>query len=249
MAGTSPGGEHIVKSYDQELEHLDNDIIKMGGLTESQIARAVDAVVGRDPGLAAKVIGDDDRIDEINYEIDIQATRLLALRQPMAQDLRQIVAALKISSDLERIGDYAANIAKRSIALASAAPVPPTSSISRMSRMAQEMVQKVLDAYIARDAGKALEVWHADETLDNMYTSMFREALTYMMEDPRRITICANLLFIAKNVERIGDHVTNVAETIHFLVHGERMRGDRPKGKSPDDFGAAPGAPGEAGGR
>lgn len=234
MTGNNQAGDHIVKSYDQELEQLNNDIIKMGGLTEAQIARAVEAVVRRDPDLASRVIADDDLVDDINYTIDTHAMRLLALRQPMAQDLRHIVAALKISSDLERIGDYAANIAKRSVTLAGAAPVPPVHSIPRMSRMAQQMINEVLDAYIARDVDKALDVWHADETLDNVYTSLFREALTYMMEDPRSISLCTHLLFIAKNIERIGDHVTNVAETIYFLVHGERMRETRPKGAGPE---------------
>ena len=150
----------------------------------------------------------------------------------MALDLRHIVAALKISADLERIADYAANISKRAITLSSEAPVPPVHSIPRMSRMAQQMVKDVLDAYIARDVDKAIKVWHADETLDNAYTSMFREALTYMMEDPRSISMCTHLLFIAKNIERIGDHVTNISETIYFLVHGDRMRETRPKGGS-----------------
>ena len=230
MSGNTQTGEHIVKSYDLELQQLNNDLIKMGGLAETQIARAVESVVQRDPDLATRVVIDDDLIDDMNHEINIQTTRLMALRQPMAQDLRLIVAALKISSDLERIGDYAANIAKRANWLVSTAPVPPVHSIPRMSRLAQQMVKEVLDAYIARDVDQAIDVWHADETLDDAYTSIFREALTYMMEDPRRISACTHLLFIAKNIERIGDHVTNVAETIYFLVHGERLREARPKG-------------------
>ncbi len=234
MITNTQAGEHIVKSYDQELESLNNDIVKMGGLTETQIARAVEAVVRRNPELALRVVDDDDLIDDLNYEIDIQTTRMMALRQPMAQDLRQIVGALKIASDLERIGDYAANIAKRAVSLTSSAPVPPVQSIPRMSRMAQHMVKEVLDAYVARDADQAIRVWHADETLDGMYTSLFREALTYMMEDPRQISVCTHLLFIAKNIERIGDHVTNVAETIYFVVHGERLRATRPKGGGPE---------------
>lgn len=234
MASNPQAGDHIVKSYDEELEQLNNDLVKMGGLTEAQIASAIEAVVRRDPDLALRVIGDDEMVDELNYQIDIQTTRLLALRQPMALDLRQIVAALKISSDLERIGDYASNIAKRSITLSGAAPVAPVHSIPRMSRMAQQMIKEVLDAYIARDSDKAMEVWHSDETLDRVYTSMFREALTYMIEDPRSISICTHLLFIAKNIERIGDHVTNIAETIYFLVHGERMRDARPKSSELD---------------
>ncbi len=230
MATNQTSGGHIVKSYDEELEHLNNDIIKMGGLTETQIARSIESVVKRDPELAVRVVADDELVDDLNYQIDIQTTRLLALRQPMALDLRHIVAALKISADLERIADYAANISKRAITLSSAAPVAPVHSIPRMSRQAQQMLKDVIDAYIARDVEKAVTVWHADETLDIMYTSLFREALTYMIEDPRSISICAHLLFIAKNIERIGDHVTNIAETIYFLVHGDRMRESRPKG-------------------
>lgn len=232
MAVKPHAGDHIVKSYDEELEHLNNDIIKMGGLTEAQISRSIESVVKRDPDLANRVIADDELVDDLNYQIDLQTIRLLALRQPMALDLRHIVAALKISADLERIADYAANISKRAITLSSEAPVPPVHSIPRMSRMAQQMVKDVLDAYIARDVDKAIKVWHADETLDNAYTSMFREALTYMMEDPRSISMCTHLLFIAKNIERIGDHVTNISETIYFLVHGDRMRETRPKGGS-----------------
>lgn len=232
MAANPQAGDHIVKSYDEELEQLNNDIIKMGGLTEAQIARSIESVVKRDPDLASRVVADDELVDELNYQIDIQTTRLLALRQPMALDLRQIVAALKISADLERIADYAANISKRAITLSSAAPVPPVHSVPRMSRQAQQMVKEVLDAYIARDVEKAVAVWQSDEMLDNMYTSLFREALTYMIEDPRSISMCTHLLFIAKNIERIGDHVTNISETIYFMVHGDRMRASRPKGGS-----------------
>ena len=232
MATTPRAGGHIVKSYDEELEQLNNDIIKMGGLCEVQIARSIESVVKRDPDLATRVVADDELVDELNYDIDIQTMRLLALRQPMALDLRHILSALKISADLERIADYAANNSKRAITLSSAAPVPPVHSIPRMSRQAQQMVKDVLDAYIARDVEKAVSVWHADETLDNMYVSLFREALTYMIEDPRSISMCTHLLFIAKNIERIGDHVTNIAETIYFLVHGDRMRESRPKGGS-----------------
>ena len=231
MANSIPTpGDHIVKSYDQELEHLDKDIVRMGGLAESQITRAVEAVVQRNPELAQEIMSDDDLIDDLNHEIDIKATRLLALRQPMAQDLRQIVAALKISSDLERIGDYAANIAKRSITLSAAPPAGPVQSIPGMSKLAQQMLKTVLDAYIARDADQAIEAWHADETLDNAYANVFQEALQ-VIQNPRHVAVCTQILFIAKNVERIGDHVTNVAETIYFLVHGERLRTARPRGR------------------
>jgi len=222
--------KHIVKSYDDELQHLNRTIVEMGGATEAQIERAIEAVVKRDPDLAGRIVEDDDKVDELNYQVDVQAMRLLALRQPMALDLRTIVAALKISADLERIADYAANIAKRAIPLSQVAPMRPVHTVPRMARLAQRMLKDVLDAYVERDAEKAVRIWHADEEVDEMYVSLFRELLTYMMEDPRRITPCAHLIFIAKNLERIGDHITNVCETIYFLVHGARLREDRHKG-------------------
>ncbi len=226
--------EHIVKSYDEELKDLNDTIARMGGLTEVQIARAIEALVNRDPDLAKRVADSDEEVDELNHEIDIKATRILALRQPMALDLRNAVGVLKIASDLERIADYAANIARRSIALSEVAPVRPAHSIPRMGRLVQQMIKDVLDAYIERNADKAMVVWTSDREVDEMYTSLFRELLTYMMEDPRSITPCTHLLFIAKHIERMGDHVTNVAETIHFLVHGTRMRAARPRGRTRD---------------
>ncbi len=225
MAGT-----HIVKSYDDELQHLNRALVEMGGATEAQIEAAIEAVIKRDPDRAQSIIREDDKIDALYFQIDAQATRLLALRQPMAADLRAIVAALKISADLERIADYAANIAKRAIPLAQVSPMRPVHTVPRMSRLGQRMLKDVLDAFIERDVDQAVRVWHADEEVDEMYVSLFRELLTYMMEDPRRITPCTHLLFIAKNLERIGDHITNIAETIYFLVEGTRMRADRPKG-------------------
>lgn len=234
METSHVGGEHIVKAYDEELENLNNAIIELGGVTEVQIADAIEAVMKRDTDLAVTVIQNDDRADELNYQVDIQATRLLALRQPMALDLRTIVAALKISADLERIADYAANIAKRSIPLSEAEPVRPVHVIPRMSRLASQMIKDVLDAFVQRDVEKAVAVWNADKEVDEMYTSLFRELLTYMMENPRNITPCTHLLFIAKNLERIGDHVTNISETIHFLVKGTRMNETRPKKDLPE---------------
>jgi phosphate transport system protein len=223
-------GTHIVKSYDDELQYLNRALVEMGGATEAQIEAAVAAVVRRDAESAQAIIANDDKIDALYYEIDALAMRLLALRQPMAVDLRAILAALRISGDLERIGDYAANIAKRAIPLASAAPMRPMHTVPRMSRIASRMLKDVLDAYVERDVDKAVRVWAADEEVDEMYVSLFRELLVYMMEDPRHITPCTHLLFIAKNLERIGDHITNVAETIHYLVTGTRMRTGRPKG-------------------
>jgi phosphate transport system protein len=221
--------EHIIKSYDQELTRLDNIVAEMGGTAESQLALAMEALVKRDADLAAKVIESDAQVDELEREIESLVVRLLALRQPMARDLRQIIAALKISTDLERIGDYATNVAKRSIALDQIPPVRPVYALPRMARLAGAMIKDVLDAYVERDADKALAVWLRDEELDEMYTSLFRELLTYMIEDPRNITAGTHLLFMAKNLERIGDHTTTVAETLYFLVNGTPMQQVRPK--------------------
>ena len=221
--------EHIIKSYDQELHRLDNIITEMGGLVESQLASSMEAVMKRDADLAAGVIESDTKVDELEREVESLVVRLLALRQPMARDLRQIVAALKIATDLERIGDYATNVAKRSIALDQLTPVKPVYALPRMGRLGGSMIKDVLDAYVERDADKALAVWLRDEELDEMYTSLFRELLTYMIEDPRNISAGTHLLFMAKNLERIGDHTTNIAETLYFLVHGTPMTQVRPK--------------------
>ena len=222
--------EHIIKSYDEELQRLDNTIAQMGGLAETQLGAAIEAVIKRDGDIATEVIEGDVQVDTLERDIESLVTRLLALRQPMARDLREVFAALKIGSDLERICDYAANVAKRSIALNQTPPVKPVYAIPRMGRLCQAMIKDVLDAYVERDADKALAVWLRDEELDEMYTSLFRELLTYMIEDPRNITACTHLLFIAKNLERIGDHTTNVAETLYFLVHGTPLAQVRPKG-------------------
>jgi phosphate transport system protein len=236
--------EHTVKSYDDELKNLNQTIAQMGGLAEAQLQSAIEALVRRDSDLAAQVVQSDARIDELEHQISIMAVRMLALRQPMAQDLREVVAALKISSDLERIGDYAANVAKRAIALSHTPPIQPANGIPRMARLAQQIIKDVLDAYIEHDADKALEVWQRDEEVDEMYTSLFRELLTYMMEDPRNISPCTHLLFIAKNIERIGDHATNIAETIHFLVLGRPIEALRPKGDNTSFSVVEPPAPG-----
>jgi phosphate transport system protein len=222
--------EHIVKSYDEELRKLSNTITEMGGLAESQLAGAIDAVVRRDSELAGNVVEGDAKVDQLQQDLDNLAVRMLALRQPMARDLREVFAALKIGSDLERICDYAANVAKRSIALNQAPPVRPVYALPRMAHLAQLLVKDVIDAYVARDADKAYAVWIRDAELDEMYSSLFRELLTYMMEDPRNISACTHLLFMAKNIERIGDHATNIAEDLYYLVHGTRIAEARPKG-------------------
>jgi phosphate transport system protein len=216
--------EHIIKSYDEELRRLNNAITQMGGLAESQLSAAIEAVVKRDSDLAATVVQGD------AHDVDGLVVRLLALRQPMARDLREILSALRIAADLERICDYAANVAKRSIALNQAPPVRPVYALPRMARLAETLTKDVLDAYVERDADRALVVWARDEELDEMYSGLFRELLTYMMEDPRNITACTHLLFMAKNIERIGDHATNIAETVYFLVHGKPLTQARPKG-------------------
>jgi len=222
--------DHIVKSFDEELKQLSNIIAEMGGLAEAQVDRAVESLVRRNSELAAQVVQDDKRIDGLETEVAQMTVRMLALRQPMAQDLREVVAAIKIASDIERIGDYAKNIAKRAIVLSSVAPMKPAASIPRMSRLALQIIKDVLDAYIEKDAEGARAAWRRDEEVDEMYNSVFREMLTYMMEDPRNIGPCTHLLFIAKNIERIGDHATNVAEIVYYLVHGRSLDEERPKG-------------------
>ena len=221
--------DHILKSYDEELNKLQNTLISMGGMAESQVAAAIQSVMRRDSELAAEVVEGDARVDMLETEVDALVVRLLALRQPMARDLREIISALKIASDLERICDYAANVAKRSIALNQAPVAKPALAIPRMGKLAQILIKDVLDAYVHRDADKAMQVWLGDEELDELYTSLFRELLTYMMEDPRSITAGTHLLFMAKNIERIGDHATNIAETIYFLIHGTPLKETRPK--------------------
>lgn len=224
--------EHTVRSYDEELAHLNTLIARMGGLAEAQLEGAINALSRRDSDLASKVIASDAKVDELEHEVHAFTVRLLALRQPVAQDLRAIVGALKISGDLERIADYAANVAKRSLVLNQLPPVKPTAGIPRLGRLVQEIVKDVLDAYVEQDDEKAIKVWKQDEEVDDMYTGLFRELITYMMEDPRNITACIHLMFIAKNIERIGDHATNIAETIHFLVQGTPILAERPKGST-----------------
>lgn len=225
-------GEHTVRSYDDELSHLTNLISRMGGLAEAQLDGALQALVKRDSELAGKVIASDTKVDELEQEVHSFTVRLLALRQPVGHDLRAVLAALKVSGDLERIADYAANVAKRALVLNQVPPVKPTAGMPRLGRLVQEILKEVLDAFVEQDKDKAIKVWKQDEEVDDMYTGLFRELITYMMEDPRNITPCIHLTFIAKNIERIGDHATNIAETIHFLVQGAPIREVRPKGGS-----------------
>jgi phosphate transport system protein len=221
--------QHIVKTFDDDLRKLNEIITRMGGLAETQLASAIRVVQEHDSDLALRVVEADAKVDDLEREADSFVVQLLALRQPMASDLRAIVAALKISSDLERIADYATNVAKRMVALAQSPQVRPAYGIPHMGRLALSMIKDVLDAYQALDAEKAVAVWESDEELDEAYNSLFRELLTYMMEDVRSISTCAHLLFMAKNIERIGDHATNIAENVYFMVHGEPLLDARPK--------------------
>ncbi|MDX2234979.1 MAG: phosphate signaling complex protein PhoU [Hyphomonadaceae bacterium] len=221
--------DHIVKAYGEALDLLSGDVARMGGLAESQVNDAISAVIRRDTGLAQEIIARDHKVDAAHKSVEKRCTSLLALRQPMASDLREVMAAWKISSDLERVGDLAKNIAKRTLVINQSDPIQLTRSIERMGRMAASHLKQVLDAYSSREVAPALAIWFQDEDIDAHYNSLFRELLTYMMEDPRTIGPCAHLLFIAKNIERIGDHSTNIAETVHYLVTGEEIASERPK--------------------
>ena len=212
--------EHIVHSYDEERDRLTGEILRMGNMAAAQLEAALDVVERRDDSAARRVIDNDDAIDVLEKEISEDVMKL-ALRGPMARDLREILAALKVSSDIERIGDYAANVAKRSLALNQSPALPITRGLKGLSRIAARQLREVLVAYQASDAEAAQQIRENDAELDQMYTGLFRELLTYMMEDARAITPCTHLLFMAKNIERIGDHVTNIAENIWFLVHGD----------------------------
>ena len=226
----SDSPEHIVKSFEQELIRLRTLTTDMGGMVERQVALACDAVLNRDADAAGQAVEADPNVDALEREAEQFVIRLLALRQPVAQDLRQIVATLKITGELERIGDYAKNVAKRSLVLDQFNVPFPMSGLAHMSQMVQESLKAIIDALGDNDAERAVEVWRSDEAIDAIYNALFRELITYMMEDPRNITPCTHLLFIAKNLERIGDHATNIAEMVYYAVKGEPMPEGRPKG-------------------
>lgn len=221
--------EHIVKAFTEQLETLSSTVAQMGGLVEAQLADAVDAIAKRDSKLGEKVISGDPQVDQLQHTIEGLAQKLLALRQPMAVDLRETLAAIKIASELERIGDLAKNVAKRALVLNREPPIRLTQSLARMGRAAQSQLKLVLDSYSDRDAEGAETVWRNDGEIDEIYNSLFRELLTYMMEDPRTIGLCTHLLFVAKNIERAGDHATNIAETVYHMVKGGHLATDRPK--------------------
>ena len=222
--------DHISSAYDAELQDLRRNVSEMGGVAEKMLTEATDALVRRDTPLAQAVIGADARLDVLQRETEEQAILTLVRRQPMAIDLRETVAAIRTSGDLERIGDLAKNIAKRVMAVSGQfQPQKIVVGVQHMSDLALGQLKDVLDAYAQKDNRAALDVWQRDGAIDALYTSLFRELLTYMMEDPRNITFCTHLLFAAKNIERIGDHTTNIAETVHYLVTGENLAGERPK--------------------
>lgn len=221
--------DHIVRSYDEQLRRLRDMVARMGGLAERQVHDATQALVRRDVQLAAEVVGRDAALDALEREVEAFCIRILATRQPMASDLRFIVAAMKVSHDLERIGDYARNGAKRSIVVAQQPQIGSLNGFIRMSQLVQENLKLAIDALVNDDAEAAERVWGADEPVDDVYNGIFREMLTHMMEDPRNITAATHLLFIAKNLERIGDHATNIAETVHYAVRGDTLPEDRPK--------------------
>ena len=222
--------QHTVKAYGDELNQLTAEVARMGGLAEAQVADAVDSVARRDVALARAVVDRDARLDAMHRDIERKAIRLIALRQPVASDLRRTLAAMKLAVDLERTGDLAKNIAKRGLILAEGEPMPPlTRSIERMGKLVSMRLRDVLDSYAAAEIDRAVAVWNTDDEVDEHYNALFRELLTYMMGDPRTITAGTHLLFMAKNLERIGDHATNIAETIYYEITGQEFTGERPR--------------------
>ncbi|MFC5067436.1 phosphate signaling complex protein PhoU [Flaviflagellibacter deserti] len=223
--------QHTSKEFDEDLKSLSEMIAEMGGLAEQLVGESISALLSRDLAAAQRIIERDRVIDSLQHAVEEKAVLTIAKRQPMAVDLREVVAALRVSNDLERIGDLAKNIAKRVVALEGQLQPPKLAGgVDHMGELVLGQLKEVLDAYSRRDATRALQVWKRDGEIDAIYTSLFRELLTYMMEDPRNIGFCTHLLFCAKNIERIGDHATNIAETIHYLAVGEPLIDERPKG-------------------
>ena len=226
----SESAEHLVKSFGTDLKQLRDMLTEMGGIVESQLAMAAQAILNRDADIAMRAVEEDPKVDALEREIEQFVIQMLALRQPMAGDLRRVVAALKITGDLERIGDYAANVAKRSVVLGQYNLPYSLAGLAHMATLVQEQLKSIMDALGNSDTAKAVEVWRSDRVVDDIYNALFRELITYMMEDPRNITPCTHLLFIAKNLERVGDHTTNIAETVYYAVEGEPIPDVRPKG-------------------
>ena len=224
--------DHTVKAYDKELDMLGRQIAEMGGIAEKMLIDAMDALANTDITLAHQVVATDQRLDALQHEIEEQAILTIARRQPMAIDLREIIGAIRVAGNLERVGDLAKNIAKRSVKIGLEARVPRAIiGLKHMNDFATELMKDVLDAYAQRDVERARAVWERDMELDALEESVFRDLPTHMMEDPRNISLCAHLLFCSKNIERIGDHATNIAETVFYLVTGSTLPGERPKGR------------------
>jgi phosphate transport system protein len=222
--------EHTAKAFDTDLQALARMISEMGGLAERQISKALEALEKRDAALALSTIAEDTKIDALQHEIEEKSILTIARRQPMAVDLREIVAALRVSNDLERIGDLAKNIAKRVAALPDDINLPKIlRGVEHMAELVLSQIKDVLDSYARRDLPKAMAVWNGDQEIDAVNNSLFRELLTYMMEDPSTISLCIHLLFCAKNIERMGDHATNIAETVYYMVEGRPLADERPK--------------------
>ncbi len=221
---------HIVKSYDEDLKYLSHQISMMGELAIAQLNNAIRAVLDRDSAFALKVIDKDPTIDQIEHDIDAFAIRMIALRQPVAKDLRNIISALKVSNHLERIADYATNIARRSLSIAGLPKIPSIDGLPRMTEMAASMINDVVFAYIKGDDKQALKVWRRDQELDEKYIDYLHSLLAHMAEDPHNMNVYTQLLFVAKNIERIGDHTTNIAEMVYYLVRGIPFAEPRPKG-------------------
>jgi len=239
MTDVNPRTDHTTKAFDADLQEITRKVAEMGGLAERQIADAVQALVDRDSELAERVIATDPMIDALQHEIEEKAILTIARRQPMAVDLREIVGAMRLCNDLERIGDHAKHIGKRVVALdQDSYPQRLIRGVAHMATLVSSLLKRVLDAYASRDLQAALAVWNGDEEVDALCTSLYRELLTYMMEDPRNITFCMHLMFCAKDIERIGDHATNIAETVYFMIEGRLITDQRPKGDS-TNFGAA----------
>ena len=229
--------EHTMKAFDADLEELSRMVAEMGGLAEKEIADSVTALSRHDLELAQKVIALDPTVDALQRAIEEKVILTIARRQPMAVDLRDIVGSLRVSNDLERIGDLAKNIAKRVLVLeGDIAFTQVIRGVEQMTKLVLAQLKQVLDAYASRDVEKALEVWRRDEEIDAVNNSLFRELLTYMMEDPRNISFCTHLLFCTKNIERMGDHATNIAETVHYMVEGRPLADERPKGDDTASF-------------
>ncbi len=232
--------DHTAKAFDTDLQDIMRKVAEMGGLAERQITDATRALVERDTELAERVIAMDPTIDVMQHEIEEKAILTIARRQPMAVDLREIVGAMRVCNDLERIGDHAKHIGKRVVALDGDFNTQKLiHGVEHMAALVAAQLKQVLDAYASRDLAAALAVWNGDEEVDNLCTSLFRELLTYMMEDPRNITFCMHLMFCAKDLERIGDHATNIAETVYYMIEGRPIADQRPKGDF-TSFGAMP---------